>query len=73
MFEMKTIGDYHDFHLKTGVLLLADVFEKFIGVCLECYGLNPCHYFGTRRLSWVSMPKITRVRAYFRHWHVFFC
>ena len=38
MFEMKTIGDYHDFHLKTDVLLLADVFEKFIGVYYKLIG-----------------------------------
>ena len=25
------------------VLLLADVFEKFIDMCLKCYGLDPCH------------------------------
>ena len=35
MFEMKIMGDYHDLYLKTDVLLLADVFQKFIGVCLE--------------------------------------
>ena len=46
-FEMKTMGDYHDLYLKTDVLLLADVFEKFIGVCLEYYGLHPCHYFSS--------------------------
>ena len=30
MFQMETMGDYHDLYLKTGVLLLSDVFEKFI-------------------------------------------
>ena len=29
------MGDYHDVYLKTDVLLLADVFEKFINTCLE--------------------------------------
>ena len=29
-FEMKMMGDYHDHYLKKDVLLLADVFEKFI-------------------------------------------
>ena len=35
VFKMNTMGDYHDFYLKTDVLLLADVFEKFITICLE--------------------------------------
>ena len=35
------LGDYHDHYLKKGVLLLADVFEKFIGMCLKLYGLDP--------------------------------
>ena len=43
-FKMKNIGDYHDHYLKKDVLLLADVFEKFISTCLKYYELDPCHY-----------------------------
>ena len=43
MFNMNEMGDYHDIYLKTDVLLLADIFEKFINTCLEYYGLDPCH------------------------------
>ena len=32
---MNTMGDYHDLYLKTDVLLLADVFEKFVNTCLD--------------------------------------
>ena len=43
------------------VLLLADVFEKFIDTCLKCYGLDPCHYFSSPGLSWDAMLKMTGV------------
>ena len=33
-FNMKNMDDYHDDYLKKDVLLLADVFEKFIDTCL---------------------------------------
>ena len=53
VFKMNTMGDFHDLYLKTDVLLLADVFEKFINTCLDYYGLDHCHNF--------------RIRPYFRH------
>ena len=34
-FNKKNMGDYHDHYLKKDVLLLADVFEKFIDTCLK--------------------------------------
>ena len=58
---MKTMGDYHDLYLKTDVLLLADVFEKFIKTCLNYYGLDPCHYFSSPGLSWDAMLKMTGI------------
>ena len=59
---MKNMSDYHDHYLKKDVLLLADVFEKFIDTCLKFYGLDPCHYFSFLRLSWDAMLKMTDVR-----------
>ena len=61
-FEMKNMGDYHNHYLKKDVLLLADVFEKFIGTCLKYYGLDPCHYFSSPGLSWDAMLKMTGVK-----------
>ena len=55
------MGDYHDHYLKKDVLLLADVFEKFIDRCMEFYGLDPCHYFSSSGLSWDAMLKMTDV------------
>ena len=47
---------------KKDVLLLADVFEKFIDTCLKFYGLDPCHYFSSPGLSLDAMLKTTGVR-----------
>ena len=62
VFKMNTMGDYHDLYLKTEVLLLADVFEKFIKTCLDYYGLDPCHYFSSAGLSWDAMLKMTGIK-----------
>ena len=57
-FNMKNMGDYHDHYLKKDVLLLADVFEKFIDTCLKYYKLDSCHYFSSPGLSWDAMLKM---------------
>ena len=61
-FGMKNMGDYHDHYLKKDVLLLADVFEKFIKTCLKYYELDPCHCFSSPGLSWDAMLKMTNVK-----------
>ena len=38
------IGQYHDVHLITDVLLLTDAIEIFTDLCVEDYGLDPAHY-----------------------------
>ena len=58
-FNMKNMGDYHDHYLKKDVLLLADVFGKFIDTCLKYYELDPCHYFSAPVLSWDAIVKMT--------------
>ena len=59
---MKNIGDYHDHYLKKDVLLLADILEKFIDICLKFYGLDPSPYFSSPGLIWDVMLKMTGVR-----------
>ena len=62
VFEIKTLGEYHDLYLKTDVSLLCDVFEKFIKTYLEYYSLDPSHYFSSPGLSWDAMLKMTKIR-----------
>ena len=62
VFDIKNLGEYHDLYSKTDVLLLCDVFEKFIDVCLEYYDLDPCHYFSSPGLAWNAMLKMTGVK-----------
>ena len=61
-FKMKNMDDYHDHYLKKDVLLLADIFEKFIDMCLKYCGLDPCHYFSSPGLSWDAMLKMTGIK-----------
>ena len=60
-FNFNTFRDFHDYYLEKDVLLLADVYEKFISTCLRYYGLDPCHYFSVPRLSWDVMLKMTKI------------
>ena len=53
------MGDYHDYYLKKDVLLLTDVFEKFVDTCLKYYGVDPCHYFRAPGLRLNAMLKMT--------------
>ena len=59
--NMKNMSDYHNYYLKKDVLLLADIFEKFISRSLEIYKLDPSHYFSSPGVNWNAMLKITQV------------
>ena len=58
---MKNMGDYHDHYSKKDVLLLVDIYEKFINTCLKYYELDPCHYFSAPGLSCDAMLKMTGI------------
>ena len=36
-FNIKDLGEYHDWYVQTDTLLLADVFENFRDTCLEIH------------------------------------
>ena len=44
------------------MLLLIDVFERFIATCLKFYRLDACHYFICPGLSWDAILKMTGVK-----------
>ena len=54
--------DGHISFFEKDVLLLADVFKKFIDTCLKFYMLNPCHYISSPGLSWNVMLKMIGVK-----------
>ena len=59
--NIKNMGEYHDLYLKTDVLLLADVFEKFRDLSMQTYGLDPAYYISLPSYSWDSMLKFTGI------------
>ena len=61
-FGCRSIREYHDLYLRTDVLLLADVFEKFRCVSLQTYGLDPLHYYTLPGLSWDAALKMSGVK-----------
>ena len=61
-FDCATLGDYHNLYLRTDVLLLADVFENFLRMCLNQYKPYPAHYYTSLGLSWDALLKHTGVQ-----------
>ena len=59
VFEIRNLGEYHDLHVQTDTLLLADVFENFRNLCLEKYQLDPSHFLSAPGLAWQACLKKT--------------
>ena len=45
VFDIKRLGEYHDFYVQSDTLLLADVFGNFRNMCLQIHELDPAHFF----------------------------
>ena len=56
------MGDYHDLHVQTDTLSLANVFEKFREKCIEIYGLYPSYFYSARGLAWKAWLKKAGVK-----------
>ena len=61
-FGLRNLGEYHDLYLKTDVILLSNVFEKFRKVCMENYGLDPAHFYTSPGLAWQACLKKTGMK-----------
>ena len=57
----KTLGDLTEFYVKGDTFQLAEVFESFINVCMEKYGLDPAYYVTAAHLANDAMMKVTGV------------
>ena len=60
--NIRNLGDYHDLHVQSGTLLLADVFEKFRNKYIEIYELEPAHFLSAPGLAWQVCLKKTGVK-----------
>ena len=58
---MKTMKDYYELYLKCHVLLVANVFEKFVNSSLQNHRLCLSHYLSGQALSWDAMLDTTKV------------
>ena len=60
-FGIHNLGEYHNFYLKTSVLLLRNVFESFGDNCLLNYQLDLAHFYMVPGLAWQAALKKTGI------------
>ena len=61
-FNIKNLGQYHDFYVNLDTSLLADVFQMFRKTIHKTYGLDPCHFLSIPGLAWSAALKVTKVK-----------
>ena len=61
-FKLKHLGDYHDLHVQSDTLLLADVFENFRNTCIKVYELDLAHILSAPGLAWQACLKKTMIK-----------
>ena len=40
-FEIKNLGEYHDLHVRSNTLLLANILDNFRDICLKIHEPDP--------------------------------
>jgi hypothetical protein len=63
----QSFNDYHMAYLKTDVLLLANVFDKFRATCYEYYNQDPSNYISAASLAWDALLLKTKVKLELVH------
>ena len=58
-FEIRNLGEYHDFYVQSDALLLVNVFESFLNMCCEIYELDPARFLTASGLAWQAALKNT--------------
>ena len=61
-FEIKNLGEYHNLHVQSDPLLLAELFENFRIMFLEIYELDPAKFLSAPGLAWQAALKKTKVK-----------
>ena len=62
IFSNKNISRYHDLHVQSDTLLLANAFESFRNICLKEYELDPAHLLSAPGLAWQACLKKTGIK-----------
>ena len=51
IFDIKTLGEYHDLYVQANVAQLSAVLESFNSVCLKEYQLDPAYFLSTPKIT----------------------
>ena len=60
-FKLANLGQYHDLHVQSDTLLLADAFENFRDISIKEYKLDPAHFLSLPGLAWQVHLKKTNI------------
>ena len=61
VFKLENLGDYHNLHVQSDSLLLADVFNNFRDMCIKEYELDPAHFLSLPGLAWEACLNKTNI------------
>ena len=61
-FEIKNLGECHDFYVQRDTFLLDNVFENFRNMCLKIYELDSAKFLSDTGLEWGAGLKKAKVK-----------